>query len=126
MIKEIVDHLNKENIMTILHCDGDWTPNLPYLTELPKGKCILDLDDSTNIFTAKEILGDKMCIAGNLHEALFAFGTPQKVKEYCKKLINIVGEGGGFILKGEPPHEAKPENVRAMIETAKTFGIYKA
>lgn len=126
MIKKIVELLSKENVMTILHCDGDWTPNLEYLTELPKGKCILDLDDSTDIFKAKEILGDRMCIAGNLHEPLFAFSTPQKVEEYCKKLIDIVGEGGGFVLKGEPPRESKMENIRAMVDTAKNYGVYKS
>ncbi len=126
MIKKIVELISKENIKTILHCDGDWTPNLEYLTELPKGKCILDLDDSTDIFKAKEILGDRVCIAGNLHESLFAFSNPQKVEEYCKKLIDIVGEGGGFVLKGEPPRESKIENIKAMVNTAKTYGIYKS
>jgi len=126
MIKKIVELISKENVMTILHCDGDWSPNLEYLTELPKGKCILDLDDSTDIFKAKEILGDRMCITGNLHEPMFAFSTPQKVEEYCKKLIDIVGEGGGFILKGEPPRESKLENIKAMVNTAMTYGIYKS
>jgi len=126
MIKKIVDQISKENVLTILHCDGDWTPNLEYLIELPKGKCILDLDDSTDIFKAKEILGDRMCIAGNLHEPMFAFSTPQKVEEYCKKLIDIVGEGGGFVLKGEPPRESKFENIRAMVNTAKNYGIYRS
>ena len=124
MIKKLVAALSKENVITILHCDGDWTPNLEYLTELPKGTCILDLDNSTDIFKAKEILGDRMCIAGNLHEPLFAFSTPQKVEEYCKKLIDIVGEGGGFVLKGEPPRESKLENIMAMGNTAKNYGVY--
>ena len=65
-------------------------------------------------------------IAGNLHEPLFAFGTPQKVEEHCKKLIDIVGEGGGFVLKGEPPRESKMENIRAMVDTAKNYGEYKS
>ena len=72
------------------------------------------------------ILGDRVCIAGNLHESLFAFNNLQKVEEYCKKLIDIVGEGGGFVLKGEPPRESKIENIKAMVNTAKTYGIYKS
>jgi len=125
-IKKLVGLLSREGINPILHCDGDWTLNLPYLKELPKGKCILELDASTDIFKAKEILGDRMCIDGNLMEILLSFGTPTKVEEHCKKLIDIVGEDGGFILKGEPLREAKPENIRAMINTAKTYGVYKA
>ncbi|MGQ9721928.1 MAG: uroporphyrinogen decarboxylase family protein [Candidatus Jordarchaeum sp.] len=125
-IKRLVDLLSKEGIIAILHCDGDWTLNLPYLKELPKGRCVLELDASTDIFKAKELLGDSICIDGNLTEVMLTFGTPAKIEDHCKKLINIVGERGGFILKGTPPREAKPENIRAMINTVKTYGVYKA
>ena len=125
MIKEIVNAHVKENIITILHCDGDWNLNLPYLTELPKRKCVVDLDDSTDIFKAKEVLGDKFCISGNIMERLLTFGTPQKVEDYSKKLIDIVGEGGGFVLKGEAPREAKAENIKAMINVAQTYRVDK-
>ena len=49
-----------------------------------------------------------------------------KVEEYCKNLIRTVGKGGGFILTTSTglTHEAKPENVRAMIESAKKYGRY--
>jgi uroporphyrinogen-III decarboxylase len=50
--------------------------------------------------------------------------TPEEVEDYCKKLIDIVGDGGGFILKSEISREAKPENVRAFINVAKTYGVY--
>jgi hypothetical protein len=125
-IERLVDVLSREGILTILHCDGNWTPNLPYLTELPKGKCVLDLDASTDIFKAKEILGDRMCIDGNVMEIMLSFGTPDEIEEHCKKLIDVVGRDGGFILKGELPKEARPENINALIRTAKTYGVYTA
>jgi uroporphyrinogen-III decarboxylase len=121
-IERLVDVLSKEGIITILHCDGDWTPNLPYLTRLPKGKCVLDLDASTDIVKAKELLGDRMCIDGNVMEIMLSFGTPAEIEAHCRKLIDLVGKDGGFILKGEIPKEAKPENIQAMINTAKTYG----
>jgi uroporphyrinogen-III decarboxylase len=48
-------------------------------------------------------------------------GTPDQVREYCKKLFDVVGDGGGFILDAGVgiPDEAKPENVLAMYEFAK-------
>lgn len=125
-MKKFVEALSREGITTVFHCDGNWTPNLPYLTELPKGKCFLELDNFTDIFKAKEILGDRMCLAGNLMELALFRDTPLKIEECCKKLIDVVGRGGGFILKGEPSPEAKAENVMAMINTAKTYGVYKA
>jgi uroporphyrinogen-III decarboxylase len=43
------------------------------------------------------------------------------------KLIQEVGEGGGFILSSgcSVPVDAKTENVKAMIDTAKKHGLYK-
>jgi len=52
-------------------------------------------------------------------------GTPQEVKDYCRKLIDIVGKGGGFILSPRSfIDEAKPENLRAMIDFTKEYGVY--
>jgi uroporphyrinogen-III decarboxylase len=50
-------------------------------------------------------------------------GTPDDVDAYCRKLIEKVGKGGGFILDGAIgiPDEAKPENVMAMFESVKKY-----
>jgi uroporphyrinogen-III decarboxylase len=118
-----VDALVKENITHLLHLAGNWNRNLPYLKKLPQGKCILDLDSTTNIFKAKEILGDHMCIMGDVPSSLLTLGTPKDVETYCKKLIDEVGKGGGFILSSActVPFDAKFENLKAMINTGKTY-----
>ena len=53
-------------------------------------------------------------------------GSVQEVEEYCKKLIDNVGKGGGFIMDGAIgiPDEANPENVKAMADITKTYGVY--
>jgi uroporphyrinogen-III decarboxylase len=107
--------------------EGDYTPRLEYLKELPKGKTIAWLD-KTDIFKAKEEIGDRICLKGNIPASLFIAGTPAQMEEYCKKLIDIVGEGGGFIMDGALsgiPDEAKPENVRAMTEAVFKYGVYR-
>jgi uroporphyrinogen-III decarboxylase len=40
-----------------------------------------------------------------------------------RKLINVVGKGGGFILSSGCgiPIDARRENVQAMIETGRTY-----
>ena len=84
---------------------------------------VLDLDSTTDIFKAKEVLKDHMCILGDVSPGLLKLGTPDEVTAYCRKLIDVVGEGGGFMLNSgcEVPIDAKPENFRAMIDTAKTY-----
>lgn len=126
-LKKIVEKFHKSGYHTLLHFDCNWGLNLEYLRQLPKASCTLELDGQTDIFKAKEILGDHMCIMGDVPAPLFRLGTPKDVEKYCMKLISEVGEGGGFILSSgcSVPVDARIENIKAMIETAKKHGAYK-
>ena len=93
--------------------------------KFPKGKFLARLD-TTDIQKAKEILKDHVCIQGNVPSTLLQVGTVQQVKDYCKNLIDTVGEGGGFILSPRSStDEVKPENLKAMIEFTQEYGVYK-
>jgi len=122
-LQRYVDAFISEGITPWFHFDTDWSINLPYLKQLPKGKCVCDLDSTTDIFKAKEILGGHMCISGDVPASLLTLGTPDDVRSYCEKLIDEVGKGGGFFLTTgcECPMDAKFENVKAMIDTAKNY-----
>jgi uroporphyrinogen-III decarboxylase len=75
---------------------------------------------------AKKVLGDKFCIQGNVPSSLICTGTPEKVKEYCRKLIEDCGPGGGYVLgAGCIPDHPKLECVRAMMAAAKEYGVYR-
>ena len=58
-----------------------------------------------------------MTIHGDVPAPLLTLGTPEDVFAYCKKLIEVVGEGGGFILSSgcSTPYNSKIENVAAMV-----------
>ncbi len=122
-LQRYVDVFVSEGITPWFHFDTDWGLNLPYLKQLPKGKCVCDLDGMTDIFKAKEILDGHMCISGDVPASLLTLGTPEQVREYCQRLIDEVGRGGGFFLTTgcECPVDAKFENVKMMIEVAKTY-----
>jgi uroporphyrinogen-III decarboxylase len=77
------------------------------------------------MFKAKEVLGDTVCIRGNVPLSILVAGTSDDVKAYCKKLIDVCGKGGGFIMDAATGlDDAKPENVRAMFEFTKEYGVY--
>jgi len=105
--------------------EGDYTSRLEYLLEIPRGKMVAYFD-TTDIFQAKEILGDHVCIMGNVPCSILQVGTSQDVKDYCKKLIDVVGRGGGFILAPRSAiDEVEPENLKTMIDFTREYGVYK-
>jgi uroporphyrinogen-III decarboxylase len=74
----------------------------------------------------KKILGDTACIAGNVPISLLSIGMPDEVKAYCRKLIDVAGKDGGFIMaSGAVIDQARPENLRTMIEFTKEYGVYR-
>jgi len=125
-LEYMVNRLIDQGLTPLLHCDTDWTRNFPLLRNFPARKCILELDGHSDIFKAKEVLGDRMCIMGDVPAYLTAFRGRDEVMSYCKRLIEEVGRGGGFILSSgcSIPANAKPENVKALAEAAEEWGYY--
>ncbi|NPV30386.1 MAG: uroporphyrinogen-III decarboxylase [Firmicutes bacterium] len=118
--KQLVETVVEEGVIAILHFDSSWTRDLEYLRELPRGKCVFSPDGSTDIFKAKEILGDHMCIMGDVPAALLSLGTPDEVYGYCRRLIENIGPSGFILAQGcDIPPNAKPENVKAMIDSVR-------
>ena len=105
--------------------EGNFTSKLEYLLDFPKGKMLIRLD-TTDIYRAKEVLKGHLCIQGNVPSSLLQTGTIQAVKDYCKNLIDTVGKDGGFILSPRSStDEVKPENLRAMIDFTREYGVYR-
>ncbi|MFC1896144.1 uroporphyrinogen decarboxylase family protein [Thermodesulfobacteriota bacterium] len=117
--------LIEHGLVPMLLIESDYTDRLEIIKDIPAGKVIYWFE-RTDIFKAKEILGDHVCIKGNVPSSLLCTGTPDEVKVYCKKLIDVVGKGGGLIVDGDIgiPDEAKPDNVMAMTEFGKEYGVY--
>jgi uroporphyrinogen-III decarboxylase len=105
--------------------EGGYNSRLSVIKDLPKGKTLW-MFDATDMAKAKAAMGDAACIMGNVPSTLLSLGTPKEVKDYSKKLIDVAGKGGGFILSnGAFFDQAKPENLKAVVEAAKEHGAYK-
>ena len=122
--KKLMLTLIERGMTPCMFLEGNFDKKLEYLLELPKGSTLIRLD-RTDIFRAKEILGGHLCIEGNVPVSLLQAGTVQEVRDYCKKLIDVVGAGGGYILspRSTTTH-VKPENLKAMIDFTKEYGRY--
>jgi hypothetical protein len=121
--RRVVEAFWSEGIVTLFHLDTCWDGNLAKFRELPRGSAILELDGNTDIFAAKKILGGHLCLKGDVPAALLSVGSPEQVREYCRRLISEVGGDGGYILGSgcSVPPTAKPENFEAMIETGRSY-----
>jgi hypothetical protein len=124
-LRKVILGLIDEGCVPFPWAEGAYGSRLEIIKDLPKGKTIWGFDQ-TDMGKVKEILGDVACVGGNVPSALLKVGTPKDVENYIKKLIEVAGEGGGFIvMNGAVIDEAKPENVKAMIEATKKYGVYK-
>ena len=116
-MKEIAELCIRYDVIPIFHLDADWTPGLDVFKEIEPKKAIMALDSKTDIYKAKEVVGDRMCIMGDVPAELFAFGDPQKVYDYAAKLIRDLGPTGYIMCSGcDIPFNAKKENVEAMYQ----------
>jgi hypothetical protein len=113
-----------KGIIPLVYCEGDDTSRLEYFADVPPGKVIYHFA-TMDMVKAKAVLGDIACIMGNLPNRLLLTGSPEEVKEYCKTLIDTCSKGGGYIMDTSALlDEAKPENVKAMFEFTREYGVY--
>ncbi|MFW9969531.1 MAG: uroporphyrinogen decarboxylase family protein [Candidatus Odinarchaeota archaeon] len=124
-IKQIVNELVEADFTPLMSFQGRSDHLLEILKELPAGKVIMWFD-KTDVVKAREVLGDKYCIAGGIPSSLLISGTPEKVRQHTKQLIDNMKSGGTFIVSSEfnGMGDAKVENVKAMTETVFNYRKY--
>jgi uroporphyrinogen-III decarboxylase len=123
-LRKVMLGLVEEGCVPNPAAEGGYNSRLKVVQDLPKGKTLWMIDQS-DMARAKETLGQNACLLGNVPSAMLQLGTPDEVRDYAKKLIDTAGRGGGFIMSnGAFFDHAKPENVKAMIDVTKEYGIY--
>ena len=124
-LQKLILDLVENGCTPYLLIEGLYNTRLDIIKDVPRGKCIYHFE-GTDIFKAKKKLGGSVCIMGNMPNSLLATGSVEQVREHTKKLIDVCGDGGGYIMSGAALIDhARPENVMAWMETTKTYGIYQ-
>jgi uroporphyrinogen decarboxylase len=75
----------------------------------------------------KKEFGDRISFWGGINSSrILPWGTPEQVRDEVRRVIRILGPGGGYILNSV--HNIQPnvplENLIGMFEAAREFGIY--
>ena len=122
-LRKVILALVEAGLTPVLHVQGDYTPRLHQLAELPRGKVPIHYD-RVDRQQALTIMGDRQCFWGDISSALLSTGSAEQVKDDVKELIDLFAPAGGLIVDGSVgiPDEARPENIQAMVETVRYYG----
>jgi uroporphyrinogen decarboxylase len=107
--KELIDMVVRETDLTVID-----PLEIP-----PMGNC--------NLAEIKREYGDRIVLKGNLHTTnVMLLGAVDDVIRASKDAMDAAKAGGKFILStgDQCGRETPLENIRAMIETARTYGRY--
>jgi len=127
---KLMEGMIAKDIIPMPFYEGRYTDRLEFLAEFAKkhkGKMVYWFHD-TDIIKVKEMMGDYVCIRGNIPASLLVGGPPKAVEEYVKKSIEGCMEGGGYLVDGGVsgiPNEARHENVQAMTDAVHKYGMYR-
>ncbi len=125
-VKEISKAIKKRKLMVGVHNCGHnpfvgvqikWMePDVFSIAHLPDD-CHTDLD-------LKKKYGEAVTILGYIPTPLLIHGTPHQVMDECRRQIDILAKGGGYILAPgcEYPPNIPLTNAFAMIHAARHFG----
>ncbi len=124
-LKQIIKQIWSQGWQILFYAEGNWNGNLNYIAELPERSIIFQAD-RTDIFKADKAFGHRFCLSGGIPNDLLAYGTPNEVRAYCKKIIDGVAKDGGFIMDAGAifQDDAEIENVKAMTDFTVEYGVY--
>ncbi len=124
-LKPIVESIWERGNQVLFYAEGKWDAHLDTFAELPEGSIIFHIDRSDPVLVQQK-LGGRFCTSGGVNNALLFLGTPDQVRGRCKFLIDTLGQDGGYIMDASAimQNDAKVENVRAMTDFTRQYGVY--
>ncbi len=124
-VKPIIESIWSKGYQVLFYAEGNWDAHLQSFAELPDG-CIVYHCDKGDIFRIHKEIGHKFCISGGIPNFMLGYGTPDEVRARCKKVIEGVAGDGGYIMDASAiiQNDATVENMRAMTEATRQYGVY--
>jgi len=124
-LKPIIQEIWKNGHQVLFYAEGNWNPHLDSFAELPDRSIVYHVD-MADIFEVHKKIGRKFCISGGIPNHLLGFGTPDQVRQCCKKVIQGVARDGGYIMDASSivQDDAKVENLKAMTDATREYGVY--
>ena len=128
---ELIDFIkSKTKAKVFFHTDGDVFDLIEDFIEI--GVDVLNpiqtsAGKMSDLSALKEQYGDRLVFCGAIDtQTILPSGTPQEVRDEVKRVIGILGEGGGYMVASVHTimNEVPPENILAMVDAVLEFGNY--
>jgi len=117
----VVAAVKKTGVKVIMHICGDTSDRLESLART--GVDALSLDSKVDLGYARKILGEGICLMGNIDpNQTLVFGKAEQVEDESKQAIRKAGKGGFILSSGCGVPAVTPlENIRAMVRAARSM-----
>ncbi len=110
------------HLPVIYHVCGDSLPKMPSIPST--GIDILSADHAISMQSAREIVGQTICLMGNVDPYVqMRAGTPESIKDDSLRCIDEAGGDGRYILAPgcEVTKDTPLQNIRAMVMAGKVY-----
>ncbi|GAA0182733.1 hypothetical protein SH2C18_50590 [Clostridium sediminicola] len=127
-IERLAKLVHDKGVAVMIHnCGGGVYFDVQIARMQPEAISFLHIpDDCTSLENLKEKYGSKTTLIGCVSPGWIASATIEEVEEECRKEIEVLGKGGGFILATgcEYPAFLDFEKAKAMVRVAKEYKNY--
>jgi uroporphyrinogen-III decarboxylase len=125
-LKKVLLGMIDKGLVPMPFAEGNYIPRLEIISDMPKSS-VMWYFEHMDMALAKKTVGKVSCIIGNLPISIMTTGTPREVKEGCRKLIETCAPGGGYILSSSASMDKGDiNNLHAMMDAAKEYGVYNS
>jgi len=126
-LHRLIEGHRQNGAYVIKHTDGDIMPILEQLASCrPHALHSVDPQAKVDLAEVKKLIGDRVCLAGNVNCGLLQTGTDEEVRADVIRSLKDGMPGGGYIFctsnvafKGMPP-----ERYRMMLDLRQQYGRY--
>jgi MtaA/CmuA family methyltransferase len=118
--KKVIEAWQAYGARTLLHICGDSTKVLHLYADT--GADIVEIDHKVDLAMAKQAIGDKTCLLGNVDTvSALLLGTPDLVRHDAEACISAAAANGRYMLGSGcmVPRTTPLENVKTMVEVAR-------
>ncbi|HET6454509.1 MAG TPA: uroporphyrinogen decarboxylase family protein [Armatimonadota bacterium] len=127
-LAQVIAGMREMGAYAVKHTDGDIMPILDQLVECrPHALHSIDPQAGVDLKEVKTLVGDKVCLCGNVSCAILQTGTVEDVVKDSERALRDGMPGGGFVFcTSNTPFVGMPlVNYLAMLEVRKRLGRYK-